>query len=74
MSENRHEFLQNRLLAFGENATEAPTADRSPFPHRALWASHAPFSWIATLTVLLGCVCSTYAYVFYQIKCLRKGI
>lgn len=49
-------------------------ADEPPFPHRALWASHAPFSLMATLAVLLGGVWSTYAFVLYQVRCLRKGI
>jgi hypothetical protein len=56
--------------------TGAPIAgaDKPPFPHRALWASHAPLSLIATLVVLLGAVWTTYAYVLYQVKSLRKGI
>ncbi len=54
--------------------TGAPTADIPPFPHRALWASHAPWSLMATLTVLLGGVWLTYCFVLYQVRCLRKGI
>jgi hypothetical protein len=56
--------------------TGAPVAgaDEPPLPYRALWASHAPFSLIATLAVLLGGVWSTYGFVFYQVRCLRKGI
>jgi len=56
------------------DVTGAPTAEVAPFPHRALWASHAPWSLIATLTVLLGGVWLTYGFVFYQVRCLRKGI
>jgi hypothetical protein len=56
--------------------TGAPIAgaDEPPFPHRALWASHAPLSLIATLAVLLGGVWSTYGFVLYQVRCLKKGI
>ncbi len=49
-------------------------ADEPPFPHRALWASHSPFLLTTTVTVLLGGVWLTYAFVLYQVRCIRKGI
>jgi len=48
--------------------------DEAEYPRRALWASHAPLPLLGTLAVLLGGVWSTYVYVLYQVRCVRKGV
>lgn len=46
--------------------------EADPFP-RALWAPRAPLSLVLTISLLLGAVWCTYAYVFLQLRAIRKG-
>ena len=46
------------------------TPDQNP---RALWASRAPAPLLVGLLLIIGFVWSAYAFVVYQLSCIRKG-
>ena len=46
--------------------------DPDPFP-RAIWSPHAPIPLILTLAIALGGVWTTYTFVFFQLRAIRKA-
>jgi hypothetical protein len=56
-------------MTIGGGVVVPPVTD--PFP-RAFWAPHAPFWLIASITVLLGGVWTTYLFVVTQVLAIRR--
>lgn len=46
-------------------------AEKDPFP-RALWEPHAPLTLIITIGVVFGGVWSTYFFIFFQLRKIKK--